>query len=144
MRRFEISGCRHPYYYTFDDHAVSYVAMTDRDSCDIPYLEKRTLPHSMILNVKTYPRSNIYAEVRTDSGKAKFLGKYSAGRLFFADTDFDSFIFSPEPYRRIRINEREVGWVEKQLSLSCNEFRTPIGITSLIYRFTVKGNPKYS
>ena len=129
----------HPYYYTFDNHAVSYIAVTCHDDCDVPHLEKRTLPHSLILKCKTYPRSNVKAEVSVDRGKNKTLGKFSAGRLTFTDTDFSSFSFVTAPYRRIRIPERECGWVEKQITLSSNEFRSPIGIVSLIYRFGIKG-----
>ena len=139
----ELSGSSiHPYYYTFDGHAVSYVLKTECDGCGIPHLEKRTVPHSLLLNAKTYPRSRIDVRVRTDGGSPKELGRYDSSRLSFADTDFGSFTFSSVPYVRIPINERECGWMEKELTLQSCEFRTPIGIISLIYRFAVKGNLK--
>lgn len=139
----EISGSAiHPYYYTFDDHAVSYVAKTDCDDCDIPHLEKRTVPHSLLVNAKTYPRSTVSLSVQTDGSSPKELGRYNSSRISFADTDFSSFTFSSVPYSRIPISERECGWVEKQFTLRSDEFRTPIGIISLIYRFSVKGNLK--
>ena len=132
----------HPYFYTFADRPIICSLKTANDDCDIPHLTKSTVRSSLVLKCKNYADGGFSAEAVTDRAKPCYLGKYSTGRLTFANVGFDCFNFSTSPYSIISIPENEHGWVEKQLCFGTNAFRSPFGICSATYRYRIKGKIK--
>ena len=62
--------------------------------------------------------------------------------LLAFDIDFSALCLSAQRYSTLPVQEREQGWVEKRISLYSDEFRSPIGIYSIIYRYKIKGKLK--
>ena len=56
--------------------------------------------------------------------------------------DFSRLSLTSGEFFSIPIGEREKGWLEKQYTVYSCTFRHPIGICSLTYRFTLKGDLK--
>ncbi len=129
----------HPYYHSFDRHGVKYVLATALDNCGIPNLEKSTVRGSLSVKFKTLSNAEITVLVKTDREKAHKLCKIHTGSLDFDTADFSRMSLDGAGYATVAVNEYERGWIEKQLILIANEFRAPIGIRSLAYRYKIKG-----
>ena len=132
----------HPYYYSFAGHAVRYALQTKIDNCSIPHLLKNTVKNSLSVKCKAVSSGKIICEVGTDNGGYKELARFPSRDLFFADIDFSSFSLSTDDVYTIPINEREKGWIEKQITLYSEEFASPFAVCIIAYRFYVKGNIK--
>ena len=132
----------HPDFYDFASRSPRYVVATAFDDCDLPDRRKNTVRSSLAIKFKAYPRSRISAEVSTDYTGSKKIGEFSASALSFSDTDFGALCLSARGYSTIPLMEYEKNWVEKRITLYSNEFRSPIGIYSIIYRYKVKGKLK--
>ncbi len=132
----------HPDFYTFAGHAPRYMIKTGMDCCDIPYLEKNTVPASLNIKLKAFTGSRIQCEFATDremsqKNKGICIGRPAFDTLSFAKLSFESsesptVICYDAPYR----------WVEKEISVFSDTYRSPIGIYSLSYRFKIKGRIK--
>ncbi|MBP3401803.1 MAG: leucine-rich repeat domain-containing protein [Clostridia bacterium] len=134
----------HPDFYDFASRSPHYVVATAFDDCGMPDRRKSTSRASLVIKCKTYPRSRISADVSTDLVASRRIGEFSASALSFSDVDFGSFCATARGYSSIPLNEYERGWIEKRISLRSDEFRSPIGIYSIIYRYRVKGRIKSS
>ena len=132
----------HPYYYSFDDHAPLYAVQTVNDNGNFPHLSKDTVKRSLVLKMKCFGKQGLKAEAVTDNSTYSEICTIPDYKLDFSDFDFSSMSFENSPYRTIEINEKQKGWVEKNLALYSKEFRSPFGICSITYRFTLKGRIK--
>ena len=81
-------------------------------------------------------------EVETDSGGYREIANFTGGGVDFSSFSFDAVSFGPGEYASIPFGEREKNWVEKQITVKSCEFASPIGILSVSYRFSIKGNIK--
>ena len=132
----------HPDFYAFNDRAVRYVASTVADDCGLPNLEKSTVRGSLAVKFRCFPRSIACAYVTTDKGEMKKLARLSPGYTSFNDVDFSTFAMNTSPYVTLPIPEEERGWIDKRITICSNEFRSPIAIYSIAYRYKIKGKIK--
>ena len=132
----------HSDFYSFADHAPSYVVRTVMDDCSIPNLTKSTVKNSLVAKVKACGAAEISCHVSTDKSEYTEVVSISDSALDFSDVDFSHFSFSTSEYFSVPIKEKEKGWIEKQLTLSSSKFRAPFGVCSITYRFTPKGRIK--
>ncbi len=131
----------HPYYYTFSDVSPRYALKTAPDSCGIPHLSKNTVKHSMALCC-TSGGSGLVCEVGTERGGYREVLELPNASVDFSYLDFSALTFCTSERITVPISEKEKNWVEKQISIYSDKFRCPIGISSLTYRFTVRGRIK--
>lgn len=132
----------HPYFYSFDRHAPRYAVSTKMDDCDIPHLRKSTVRDSLVVKIKAYPKSRIKAAVRCDSSGYESIGDFSASSYDFSDFDFSLPPATLGDFSIIAIPERERGWIEKEILLYSEDYASPIGISSIAYRYKIKGKIK--
>ena len=140
----EIYGRKiHPYYYDFDNHSVSYVARTARDSCAMPHLEKNTVKNSLTVKCSVSGTdSHLLCEVGTDRQGYTEKAEIPSSAIDFSDIDFSAMALCGQGEMTIPIAEKEKRWIEKQISLSLYGFRSPISLGTVAFRFTVKGRIK--
>lgn len=129
----------HPDFYGFADRAPTYVVSTALDNCDIPHLKKSSVKGSLVVKCKNFARSKISASVTTDNTHLKHLGSFCVSGFGFDELDFGSLCTATTTHSSIVIPECERGWVEKQITLSSNEFQSPIGIYSIAHSYKIKG-----
>ena len=129
----------HPDFYTFDKHSPRYAIKTRLDDCDIPHLTKDTVKHSLVVKYKSYSGSNLHVEVGTDRSGYSEVTSFPGADLDFSELDFANLSIDSGEYFTLPIGEKEKNWVEKQITLYSDSFRSPIGIYSITYRYTIKG-----
>ncbi len=132
----------HPSYYSFAGHTPRYVLSTVRDDCGIPHLTKNTVKHSAVVKMRTLGRGRITCEAGTDRSGYKETASIPNGGLKFDDMDFSCLTFTEGADVTLPISEKEKRWVEKDLNFYSEEFASPFGVSSIAYRFTVKGRIK--
>ena len=134
----------HPDFYHFDCHRVRYAIKTCLDDCDIPHLTKSTVKHSLVVKCKSYSTTRLCCEVGTDGDGYREVVSFGGGNLDFSDINFADMSLAVEGHATLPIGEKAKGWIEKQITLFADEFRCPIGIYSITFRYTVKGRIKRS
>ncbi len=139
----ELMGTRiHPDFYSFDRHAPRYVLSTKFEDCGLSHLTKDTVKGSLTVKCKSCAGNKITLEVATDRNGYREIASFTGGGFDFSSLDFASLSFDRQDYSTIPFREKEKGWVEKQITLSSSSYASPIGILSISYRYTVKGNIK--
>lgn len=138
----EMGNKIHPYYYTFDSHKVRYVIKTALDDCGIPHLTKNTVKKSLVVKARAYYPDSITCEAVTDKGKSVYVGSLPYADTDFGNLDFDSSVFTAGRYTSTALPEKEKKWIEKQIILSADKFRSPISVYSITYRYTIRGKIK--
>ena len=78
-------------------------------------------------------------EVVTARGKESSLGKVACGVFDFKEMDFGVLSFETSESVSIGVCENSKAWVEKQICIYSEEFRSPIAISSLAYRYKIRG-----
>lgn len=131
----------HPYYYDFATVSPRYAIKTAPDSCQLPHLSKNTVKHSMALSC-TSDSSGLVCEVGTERKGYREVCKLPNSCVDFSYLDFSSLAFCTSERITVPISEKEKNWVEKQISIYSEQFRCPIGVSSVTYRFTVRGRIK--
>jgi hypothetical protein len=131
-----------PCYYAFDRHAAVCRVTTPRDDCDAPNLTKSTEKHSLVIKCRCPGRGELICEAATDTRGYTEPVAFPGAAPDFSTLDFSCLIFDTPESVSIPFNEKEKGWVEKELSLYTDEYCAPIGIDSITYRYTVKGRIK--
>lgn len=132
----------HPDFYSFSGHAPRYALKTAIDNCGIPHLTKSTVRGSLALKCKTFTASSLTCEVGTDTSGYREVTSFPGGEMNFAEINFDTLSANTGDSFTVPINERERGWIEKQITLYSEDFAAPFGIYSISYRFSVKGKIK--
>ena len=134
----------HPDFYSFIDRAPRYAVKTKLDDCGIPHLTKSTVRGSLTVKCRSESGGSLHLEVGTDRSGWEEVTSFSCGRLDFGDLDFSSLTLDTKDYYTLPMREREKKWVEKQITLWSECFRSPIAIYSITYRYTVAGKIKRS
>ena len=129
----------HPAFYSFADHAPVYKLRTPLDNCGIPHLTKNSVKGSLVLKCRASGSVSMICEVGTNRTGYRELTSFPGGILDFGETSFLTLSLAAEEYFSVPIGEREKGWVEKQIGITCTEYASPIALISISYRFTVKG-----
>ena len=132
----------HPDFYSFDGHAVMYAVKTPFDDCGITHVTKSTVKHSLCLKLKSYASSKITIGVYTDKGEYFEPATVPGADIDFSDLDFSILSLSTEEYFTLPVGEKEKDWIEKQIAVYSESFRSPIGIYSITYRYSPKGRIK--
>lgn len=132
----------HPYFYSFDGRAPKYAAASPIDDCNIPHLLKNSVKGS--LSVKCAARGNATVKIDVFTDKCGYSEKASLpnSEVDFFDLNFATLSFSSDEHFTVPIKEKEKGWLEKQIVVSSEGNRAPIGLCGISYRFTVKGKIK--
>ncbi len=140
--REEMGRLIHPDYYSFDDHAARYCIKTSFDNCGIPHLTKDTVKRSATVKCRSFSGAVIGIEVGTNSSGYSEVVKFPGSEMNFADLDFSLFTTDSGSSYTLPFGEKEKNWVEKQIAIYSDRFRSPLGIYSIAYRYTVKGRIK--
>jgi len=140
--RREHANSIHPYYYTFDSHAVRYAIKTVLDNCDIPHLTKSTVKNSLVVKLKSHTSSEIRCEVGTDRTGYREITRFPDAQLSFAELNFESLTLATGEHHTLPIGEREKRWVEKEIAIYSDSYASPIGIYSITYRYSPAGRIK--
>ena len=132
----------HPDFYSFDNHAVRYTVKTALDNCGIPHLTKSTVKKSLVIKAKSYHPDAITCEVITDNNEPVTVGSFPSASVGFDAFDFTNAPWSVSRYTSVALAENEKRWIEKQISLICEKFASPISVSSISYRYVIKGKIK--
>jgi hypothetical protein len=81
-------------------------------------------------------------EVGTNRKGYRELAKFSDTQLDFENLDFAAMSFFGEKRMSVPVSEKEKDWIEKQISLYSDKFRSPIGVYSISYRYRLRGRIK--
>jgi hypothetical protein len=119
---------------------------TKSDHCGRTNVAKSTEKGTFIIKVKAYATTKMAVKVRADGGEwteyynnSVALSKIDDERF---DLDFASASFNTEDSFLIAIRERKRKWVEKQIFFEGWCFKTPFGLISATYDFSVAGKVK--
>ena len=132
----------HPYFYSFDGHAVRYAIQTPYDDCGIPHLTKSTVKHSLVMRCKSASSATVRCEVGTESSNYSELTSFPGGKLSFAEMDLGALSLSTADYHTLPIAEKEKRWVQKQITVYSEGYASPIAVSAIAYRYTVEGKVK--
>ncbi len=132
----------HPEFYSFDSHDVSYEMKTHYDDCGIPHLTKSSVKHSLCIKIEALASCELTVEVGTDKSGYSTVSQFPGGEVDFSCLDFGNMSLSCKEYFTLPVNEKEKGWIEKQVAVYAKGFSAPIGIHSITYRYYVKGRIK--
>ncbi len=132
----------HPDFYGFANKAPLYALKTKLDNCGIPHLEKSTARNSLSVRIKNMRGTSLSCEVLTDSGVYRPSSRLTGAVLDFTDINFEAFSFDTRDVATVIINDSSKGWVEKQICVFSKAFRSPIAVSSIGYRYRIKGKIK--
>ena len=132
----------HPYFYSFDGRAPKYGAASPIDCCNIPNMRKDSVKGSLTVKCAARGDARVKVDVFTDKSGYTEGALLPNGEIDFSDLSFSTLSFSTDDRFTVPVREKERGWLEKQVVISSDGFRAPIGIESVSYRFTVKGKIK--
>ena len=132
----------HPDFYAFDSHATRYAVRTALDDCGIPHLTKSTVKKSLVIKAKSHTPDAITCEVITDNNEPVTVGSFPAASVGFDSLDFTSAPWYVSRYSSVALAENEKRWIEKQIHLYSEKFACPISISSISYRYVIKGKIK--
>ncbi len=132
----------HPDFYDFDGRAVRYAIRTRMDNCSVPHLAKDTVKGSLIAKIKSFSQASLSLEVATDKNGYKEIVEFSPTELSFYDLDFSAFSFALQESYTLPFSEKEKNWIEKSISIYTEQFRCPIGIENIAFRYRLRGNIK--
>ena len=132
----------HPDFYSFAGHAPRYALATVSDNVGLPHVSKRTVPHSLTVKCRQGATRRLTVEIGTDGEGFRTVAALPACSVSFDDMDLSALVFEQEGTVTVPIRERSRGWVEKQIAIYSDEYCSPIGISSIAYRYTVQGRIK--
>lgn len=128
--------------YSFNNRIIFSGISTIMDNVGYPDLRKSTLPKSLVVKCKTMENSGAKIKVRTDKRSFKQYGIINSGYFNFDKVDFDNTSFNTSDQQVYLFNEKEKGWLEKQICIYSDKYQTPFSVYYITYRFMVKGKVK--
>ncbi len=131
-------------YYSFAGHAVRYAIKTVPDDCGASYLEKSTVPASLIIKAKNLDGGAFRCEVITDSEGVRSFGVCPSKSIAFDDLDFGAFSSTASDKLTALVNDRSRDFFEKQIALYSDGYASPFGVYSISYRYKTKDTVKKS
>ena len=133
----------HKSFYTFDTHSMRCGVRTAPSDCSLPGLTKNTVKHSLTLKCRLSGNGKIRCEAKTDRSGYIEYSAFPNNLPDFSDWCFASLTLDCEESISLPISEKEKNWIDKELAVYCDDFRSPIGIYSISYRYTPKGRIKH-
>ena len=134
----------HPSFYSFANHKMRCGVCTAPYDCALPTVTKNTVKHSLVLKCALSGNGRIRCEVKTDRSGYSEYAAYPNAAVDFSDFSFASVTLNSEEIISLPINEKEKKWIDKELSVYCEDFNSPIGIYSISYRYTPHGRIKHN
>ena len=134
----------HPSFYSFDSHAMRCGVCSAPSDCKAAGLSKNTVKHSLVLKCRLVGNGKIRCEAKTNRSGYTEYASYPNAAPDFSDWSFASLTLDSEDSVSLPINEKEKNWVDKEISVYCDDFRTPIGVYSISYRYTLRGKIKHT
>ena len=134
----------HPSFYSFDSHSMRCGICTAPSDCGAAGLAKNTVKHSLTLKCRLSGTGKIKCEAKTNRSGYVEYASYPNATPDFSDWSFASLTLDSDECVSLPINEKEKNWVDKEISVYCDDFRTPIGVYSISYRYTLRGKIKHS
>ncbi len=134
----------HPYYYTFDTQKMRCGVRTLSDDCGSPSITKNTVKHSLVLKCRLGGSGRIKCEAKTNRSSYAEYSAFPNDTVDFSDFSFATLTLNSDESVSLPISEKEKNWIEKEISIYCDDFRSPIGVYSLTYRYTYKGRIKHN
>lgn len=131
----------HPYFYSFAGVSPTYALKTAKDNCGMSNVLKNTVKHSLAFTCRASVGRPVL-EVGTDKRGYREVWHLPNAEVDFSYLDFASLSFSTSERITVPMSEKEKGWIEKQIAVYSKDFCSPIGISEISYRFTVKGRIK--
>ena len=115
---------------------------TKSDHCGRTNVAKSTEKGTFIIKTKAYPTSRLTVKVKADNGEWTTYYDNSASHVDISNFDFASVAFNTSDSFLITIRERKRKWVEKQIHIEGWCFKSPFGLISATYDFSVAGKVK--
>lgn len=125
------SNIIHPLFYSFDHHAPRYLIATLYDDCGLPMTRKSSVGQSLTLKLTAEKACNINLKINTDGENPTF----QTVRLIPKEKDG---AFYEYPRYISNTSECNHGWIEKQIVIEGSDFASPIGLSSLAFRYIVQ------
>ena len=115
---------------------------TKSDHCGRTNVAKSTEKGTFVIKAKAYPTSRLTVKVKADNGEWTTYYDNSVSRVDISNFDFASVAFNTSDSFLIAIRERKRKWVEKQIHIEGWCFKSPFGLISATYDFSVAGKVK--
>lgn len=128
--------------YSFDNRTIVSGVATAMDNLNYPDLKKRTIPKSLVIKCKTMPNSTIKVLVRTNKTSFTEYGSFLSGYFDFNKINFNNLTFNTSDQQVFVVDEREKGWLEKQLYLTSDRYQSPFSVYYVTYRYEILGKVK--
>ncbi len=132
----------HPDFYDFGGRSVRYALRTRADNCTSPHLSKDTVKGSLVVKIKNFGRTSLTLEVGTDRSGYEEIVDFSPSDIDFYDIDFSGFTFALADSYTLPFGEKEKNWIEKSISIYTENFRRPIGVETIAFRYRLRGKIK--
>ncbi len=132
----------HPDFYTHARHAVRYSVTTPMDNGNAPYLTKSTVKKSLTIRLSNRSRESVSVSTSIDGGQMVELCSIPMGEIDFEDFDFGTLTMICEDFESLSIPENQRKWVEKQIRVYTEQFKSPFAINSISYGFFTDGRIK--
>ncbi len=133
------SGRIPPEYYAFNGRRYLSACATKSDACGAPHLLKQTERKSAVLKASLLPGARLRIRVRTDREDWAEKDCLRGGRRGYGETDFSADGFLTGDALHYPFRDRTGPWCEKQYYLYSDEFCRPFSLSSLAYRYRIKG-----
>ena len=125
--------------YTRNGRRYMAQISTKSDNCGAPYAEKTTERGTVVIKAKAFPSAKVRVMVRTDRDIWRQCDEVYLGVTDFGNMDFGTFKFGnvDETIAPVRENKRR--WVEKQIGLEAECYKSPVGIINITYGYRITG-----
>ena len=104
-------------------------------------MAKRTVPGSLVIKLKCFVGSRVISRVSYGKDGYVTLGEFDAGLPDLSSLSFDRLSFAASSHTLIMPDEARESFTEKSVSLISEDFRSPMGVFSVSYRYKVTGSP---
>lgn len=122
----------HSDLYSFDSHSPGYLMVTPNDDLGFPCQKKHTSSNSLCVKLKDFGKSRLTVSVKAD-GRRMDENVVQYGSLDFSALDFEAII-DCKTSEAFTLNHAPRGWICQQISITGNDFCSPIGVYSMSYR----------
>ena len=86
--------------------------------------------------------NNVYCKIIIFNNEPVTVGSFPAASVGFDSLDFTNAPWYVSRYSSVALAENEKRWIEKQIHLYSEKFACPISISSISYRYVIKGKIK--
>ena len=128
--------------YDFDGRTIFSYVFTMPDNLGYPDCKKSVISKSLVIKALSKPRSKIKVKSSKLDGKFYLVGEIYAGLFDFNNVDFQNLSFNTAKSQVFVLNDRDKNWLEKQLLLYSDEYKSAFALEYLSFRYKVKGKIK--